>query len=100
MLQFKLERLLFGDGHWIADNQFASKFVDDRLILRSQQLFEKGTLFFALASDSQNVAFLGAIIERDVARHRAAAEDAYFAHPFRADPARGQVGDAAVGETE
>ena len=55
---------------------------------------------FAVAGDAIDEPFLRAVIEGDVARDFAAAEDADFAHALGADAAHGEIRNTAVGEAE
>jgi len=100
VLEFEFEGFFFFDGGGFADDAFAAEFADDGGVFGEEEFFKEAGFFFAVAGDAVDVAFLGAVIEGDVSGGGAAAEDADFAHAFGADAAGGEVGDAAVGETE
>jgi hypothetical protein len=91
---------VFLNRHRLAHDFAPGKFADDGGILAAQQLFPPRRFFLALARDAENVAFLGAVVQRHITGVFPAAEDTDLAHPLRADAAGGQIGHAAVGELE
>src|SRR5437588_4472508 len=100
MLQLQFERLLLLQRHRLAHDPFAAELAHDGPVLRLQQFFQQRRFLFAFARDAVDETFLSPVIERDVAGHRAGAEDANLAHLFRADAAGGEIGDAAVGKAQ
>src|SRR5438552_17638302 len=100
MLELQLEGLFFGDGDGLAHDPFAAKLADNGGIFGVEELFQQGTLLLAAARNPINITFLGAVIERDVTRRRAPAENADLAHSLRANPANSQVCHTAIPETQ
>src|SRR5437867_9665915 len=100
MLQFQLERLLFRNGHWLADDPLAAELADNRGVLGTKQLLDQGTFLLAVPGDAIDESLLCPVIQRNVTGHRPSAEDANLAHPLRADAAGGQIGHASVGEAQ
>src|SRR5580658_10309721 len=100
MAQLQLEWLVFLDRHRLAHDSSSGKFADDGRVLSVQQLFDDGRLFFALAQDPGDVAFLRAVIQGNVAGGFTAAEDANLAHALRTDTTDSKVGHTTVGKLQ
>ena len=103
VLEFQLERFIFGNWHGLANDFLAAEFANDGGVAARQgeELGDRGTFLLAIAGDAIDEAFLGAVIKGDVTGGGfAAAEHAYLAHSFGADPADSEIGYAAVGEAQ
>ena len=98
--QLQLERLLFLNRHRLSHDAFAPELAHDGGVLRFQQFLEQRRFLLAFTGDAVNKPFLRPVIERDVARHRAGAEHADFAHLIRADAAGREVRDATIGKAQ
>src|SRR5437016_3850263 len=100
MLQLQFERLLFLQRHRFAHDSLAPELAHDGRVFGLQQFSEQRRFLLTFAGDAINETLLRAIIERDITGQRPGAEDANFAHFFRANAAGGEIGDAAVGEAQ
>jgi hypothetical protein len=100
MAKLQLQRLLLGDRNGLAHDAASSEFHHDRSIARVEEFLQQGTLLLVPFRQPKDVTALRPVIQRDVRRLRPAGEHADLAQALRAHPARGEVGDAAVGEPQ
>ena len=93
-LKFDLERLALGDGDRLSHDSMTAKIRDNGGIgSQSDQFSQDGAFPFIFAGEAQKVAGLVLIIEREVSVFL---EDANLSHFVFADPAGGDIGNAAI----